>query len=357
MALVAPTYEIVLDVLHEPPPPGLQEVKIVRKPNEKLGLSIQGGAGSPVGPPLDLSDEGVFVSKITPDGAVARDGKLMVGMRILEVNGKSLLQATHEGAVELLRAAVDDLQVLVCLGPAVLMDMPSPLQSPLLSSQSASPHLSLGTQVSQASPASSAPSKVSSRVQSEASSRVQSPLTDKRPLLPAADDSVPASLSATQPSLPLATDSRNSALQSSSLPPVAHTSLDGTTAPVSKLTLPPVKKAPPPIASKPRLSGSTSITPTMTRATIVTSPEATSASYRQTTSLKAANDRKNFFENDATTQSTVGVSPPGTEQQPQWQRQDNKMRSLDSDLPLSPPSAVSSDQRSNGSLQQPPGVV
>jgi hypothetical protein len=52
-----------------------------------------------------------------------------------QVNGKSLLEATHEEAVELLRAAVDDLQVLVCLGPAVLMDMPSPLQSPLLSSQ------------------------------------------------------------------------------------------------------------------------------------------------------------------------------------------------------------------------------
>lgn len=40
-------------------------MKIVRKPNEKLGLSIQGGAGNPVGPPLDLSDEGVFVSKVS----------------------------------------------------------------------------------------------------------------------------------------------------------------------------------------------------------------------------------------------------------------------------------------------------
>lgn len=53
-----------------------------------------------------------------------------------QVNGKSLLgAATHEEAVGLLSAAMNDLQLLVCLGPAVLMDMPSPLQSPLLSSQ------------------------------------------------------------------------------------------------------------------------------------------------------------------------------------------------------------------------------
>jgi hypothetical protein len=37
---------------------------VVRKPSEKLGLSIQGGSGSPVGPPLDPADEGVFISKV-----------------------------------------------------------------------------------------------------------------------------------------------------------------------------------------------------------------------------------------------------------------------------------------------------
>jgi hypothetical protein len=42
----------------------VQEVQVVRKPSEKLGLSIQGGSGSPVGPPVDPADEGVFVSKV-----------------------------------------------------------------------------------------------------------------------------------------------------------------------------------------------------------------------------------------------------------------------------------------------------
>jgi hypothetical protein len=64
---------------------------------------------------------------------VARDGRLAVGMRILEVNGKSLLGATHEEAVGALRAAMNDLHMLVCLGPPVLMqDTPMP---PVLTTQ------------------------------------------------------------------------------------------------------------------------------------------------------------------------------------------------------------------------------
>lgn len=49
-------------------------------------------------------------------GAAARDGRLQVGMRILEVNNHSLLGMTHTEAVRVLRAIGDSLVMLVCDG-------------------------------------------------------------------------------------------------------------------------------------------------------------------------------------------------------------------------------------------------
>ena len=46
-----------------------------------------------------------------PGGAVARDGRLRVGQRILEVNGTSLLGASHDDAVQALKTVTDKLQV------------------------------------------------------------------------------------------------------------------------------------------------------------------------------------------------------------------------------------------------------
>jgi protein scribble len=63
-----------------------------------------------------LPVEGVFISKINSSGAVRRDGRLKVGMRILEVNGQSLLGATHQEAVESLRLSANKLNLVVCKG-------------------------------------------------------------------------------------------------------------------------------------------------------------------------------------------------------------------------------------------------
>jgi len=41
----------------------LQEITIMRQPGDKLGISIQGGAGSRCGNPYDGSDEGIFISQ------------------------------------------------------------------------------------------------------------------------------------------------------------------------------------------------------------------------------------------------------------------------------------------------------
>lgn len=79
-------------------------------------MIIKGGLQGQPGNPNDLSDEGVFISKINPDGIASKDPRLRVGQRIIEVNGLSLLGATHQEAVGALRSAGDNLHVLLCDG-------------------------------------------------------------------------------------------------------------------------------------------------------------------------------------------------------------------------------------------------
>jgi len=54
--------------------------------------------------------------QIRPGGAIAKDGRLKVGDRLLEVNGQSLLGATYQEAVRVLRMAADPMVILVCDG-------------------------------------------------------------------------------------------------------------------------------------------------------------------------------------------------------------------------------------------------
>ncbi|XP_074118316.1 protein scribble homolog isoform X24 [Sminthopsis crassicaudata] len=115
-ALLSPNPELCLLVRRDPPPPGMKEICIEKAPGEKLGISIRGGAKGHAGNPFDPTDEGVFISKVSPAGAAGRDGRLRVGMRLLEVNQQSLLGLTHTEAVQLLRGVGDTLTVLVCDG-------------------------------------------------------------------------------------------------------------------------------------------------------------------------------------------------------------------------------------------------
>ncbi|XP_056410308.1 protein scribble homolog [Hyla sarda] len=115
-ALLCPAPELRLLVRRDPPPPGMQEICIDKIPGEKLGISIRGGAKGHPGNPLDPSDEGVFISKVSSSGAAARDGRLKMGMRILEVNQQSLLGMTHTEAVQALRGVGETLLILVCDG-------------------------------------------------------------------------------------------------------------------------------------------------------------------------------------------------------------------------------------------------
>ncbi|XP_034935999.1 protein lap4 isoform X7 [Chelonus insularis] len=116
MELLRPGESIVLTVQHDPLPENYQELVIVKEPGEKLGMHIKGGLRGQRGNPLDHTDEGVFISKINSGGAAKRDGRLKVGMRLLEVNGTSLLGATHQEAVNILRSSGNKITLVVCKG-------------------------------------------------------------------------------------------------------------------------------------------------------------------------------------------------------------------------------------------------
>ena len=55
------------------------------KPGEGFGFSFSGGVNGDLANPFDETDEGIFVSEVVPGGAAARDGRLTVGTRILQV--------------------------------------------------------------------------------------------------------------------------------------------------------------------------------------------------------------------------------------------------------------------------------
>ncbi|XP_076374424.1 scribble planar cell polarity protein isoform X4 [Megalopta genalis] len=126
MELLRPGDQIVLTVQHDPLPDNYQlveieyipvtELVITKEPGEKLGMHIKGGLRGQKGNPLDHTDEGVFISKINSGGAAKRDGRLKVGMRLLEVNGTSLLGATHQEAVNILRCSGNTITLVVCKG-------------------------------------------------------------------------------------------------------------------------------------------------------------------------------------------------------------------------------------------------
>ena len=80
-------------------------------------MVIKGGLEGQRGNPDDKDDEGVFISVIHPGGvASTRPEDLIVGQRIIEVNGQSLLGATHAEAVKAMRESGNSIHLIVCDG-------------------------------------------------------------------------------------------------------------------------------------------------------------------------------------------------------------------------------------------------
>ncbi|OQV22282.1 Protein lap4 [Hypsibius exemplaris] len=122
-ALTQDRNRVDLRVRHDPQPVGFQEFVIRKRPEETLGMNVRGGDknANPSDPwipgnPLDQNDDGIFISRILPDGAAARDGRLRAGMRILEINGESALGCSHEDALRAFTLTRDQLAITVCDG-------------------------------------------------------------------------------------------------------------------------------------------------------------------------------------------------------------------------------------------------
>lgn len=86
-----------------------------------LGFSIAGGKGSPA---YKDSCEGIYISRLTDGGLAQKDGKIMIGDRVLAINGVDMTQAHHDYAVQLLT----DSQRFVRL--VVEREMKGPLEPP-----------------------------------------------------------------------------------------------------------------------------------------------------------------------------------------------------------------------------------
>lgn len=82
--------------------------------------------------------------QVSPAGAAGRDGRLRVGLRLLEVNQQSLLGLTHGEAVQLLRGAGDCLSVLVCDGFDASAPAPSEVSAPAPPDRVSQPPPALG---------------------------------------------------------------------------------------------------------------------------------------------------------------------------------------------------------------------
>merc|ERR1712045_429224 len=64
LALLSKKDSMKMTVQHDPLPSGFKEVTVQKPPDQKLGMVIKGGLQGQPGNPDDLSDEGVFISKI-----------------------------------------------------------------------------------------------------------------------------------------------------------------------------------------------------------------------------------------------------------------------------------------------------
>ncbi|XP_039276607.1 multiple PDZ domain protein isoform X4 [Nilaparvata lugens] len=90
-------------------------VKVLREPNSSLGISIVGGKVDlyNAGPDSGSAISGIFIKNVLPLSPAGRTGELKTGDRILEVDGIDLRHASHERAVDVIRAAGNPVHFLV----------------------------------------------------------------------------------------------------------------------------------------------------------------------------------------------------------------------------------------------------
>lgn len=82
---------------------------------KNLGISIVGGKLDFSGPgnTIETCISGIFIKHVAPDSPAGRYSTLKTGDRILEVNGHNLRDATHDQAVDIIRAADSPIYFIV----------------------------------------------------------------------------------------------------------------------------------------------------------------------------------------------------------------------------------------------------
>ncbi|CAF4656488.1 unnamed protein product [Rotaria sp. Silwood1] len=98
---------------------------------KSLGISIVGGKLDFSGPgnTIESCISGIFIKHVLPDSPAGRNGTLKTGDRILDVNGYDLRDASHDRAVEIIRAAQSPVHFIV----QSLLDPSNPTSSSPLS--------------------------------------------------------------------------------------------------------------------------------------------------------------------------------------------------------------------------------
>ncbi|GFS87032.1 protein lap4 [Nephila pilipes] len=115
-ALCSSANEVKLTIQHDPLPDGWQEFSLEVSESEPLGIVLGGGVEGTHANPFDFYDEGIFVTKILPNSAADRDGRLKIGMRVIEVCNVSFLGVSLEEANRALSSYHDSVSFIVCNG-------------------------------------------------------------------------------------------------------------------------------------------------------------------------------------------------------------------------------------------------
>ncbi|KAH7728046.1 PDZ-domain-containing protein scribble [Aphelenchoides avenae] len=88
-----------------------KRVIVRREPNTGLGLSIAGGIESTPWSKVD-NDKGLFISRVVPGSPADRAG-LLVGDKLIEVNGTSMVNQRHDTAVECMQLNADAVELVI----------------------------------------------------------------------------------------------------------------------------------------------------------------------------------------------------------------------------------------------------
>ncbi|KAM4611696.1 multiple PDZ domain protein [Polymixia lowei] len=95
--------------------PGVLHVIELKKGKEGLGLSLAGNR--------DRSRMSVFVVGIDPNGAAGRDGRMVIGDELLEINGQILYGHSHQNASSIIKSSPSKVKIIFVRNTEALNQM------------------------------------------------------------------------------------------------------------------------------------------------------------------------------------------------------------------------------------------